>query len=127
MVTLMTITNEVAPDPKKQGNVLIGERIHTLMWRNKRTQAELAAVLNVDQGSISNRLRGKTTWSAFEVSAVAGWLGVPIEELVPAVEVGPPDPSEGGWGGDLYEDGAPRMVLRINRPIAIAQPSEKAA
>lgn len=126
----MTILNDIAQDPKKLGNALIGERVHTLMWRKKRTQAELAAVLNVDQGSISNRLRGKTTWSAFEVSAVAAWLDVPVEELMPEVEVEPPDPSEGGWGGDP-EDGAPTRArtwdLRIIRPLFAVNPADKAA
>lgn len=127
----MTILNDIAQDPKKLGNALIGERVHTLMWREKRTQAELAAVLNVDQGSISNRLRGKTTWSAFEVAAVAAWLGVSVEELMPEVEVEPPDPNEGGWGGDPDEDGAPRrspiVGLRIIRPIFATSPADKAA
>lgn len=40
------------PDPAKQGNALIGERVHTLMWRSGRTQKQLATILNVDQGSI---------------------------------------------------------------------------
>ncbi len=85
-----------APDPKKQGNALIGERVHTLMWRAGRTQKQLAAVLNVDQGSVSNRLRGKTVWSAVDLAAVAAWLEVPITDLLPEVELEPPDPNDGG-------------------------------
>lgn len=87
-----------SPDPVKQGNVIIGERVHTLMWRSGRTQVQLAAVLNVDQGSISNRLRGKTNWSAVEVCAVARWLQVPVAEIMPEVELDdPPEPGGGGY------------------------------
>ena len=116
---MMIETND-ASNPKRLGNALIGERIHTLMWRQGRTQKELAAILHVDQGSVSNRLRGKTAWSAIEVSAVAAWLQTPITELLPEVEITNPDPEP--WvagGGD--PDGAPTRArtwdLRINSPI----------
>lgn len=112
------IDHDVEPDPKRQSNALIGERVHTIMWRTGRTQTQLAAVLRVDQGSVSNRLRGKTTWSAFEVAAVAAWLQVPVTDLIPAMEVSPPDPHWGEWGGD--PDGAPSRTrswdLRISIP-----------
>jgi transcriptional regulator with XRE-family HTH domain len=69
------------------------------MWRGSRTQKQLAAILNVDQGSISNRLRGKTNWSAVDVSVVAQWLGVPVTDIMPEVELGsdPPEPGAAGY------------------------------
>ena len=83
---------------KRQGNAVIGERVHTLMWRSSRTQKQLASLLNVDQGAVSNRLRGKTAWSAMEVLSVAAWLGVPVTDLMPEVELVllPPDGDDGG-------------------------------
>jgi transcriptional regulator with XRE-family HTH domain len=102
----MTTALEGGLDPKKQGNVLIGERVHTLMWRNGRTQKQLADILKVDQGSISKRLRGNTVWSAVEIAAVAAWLGVPVEELLPEVEVTVGDDPSEPYDGDP-PDGAP--------------------
>ena len=102
-------------DPKKQGNAVIGERVHTLMWRGGRTQTQLAAVLNVDQGSISNRLKGKTNWTVVDLLAVAAWLNVPITDLMPEVELLPDDGDDGGGAS-----GAPSRTrtydLRIIRP-----------
>jgi transcriptional regulator with XRE-family HTH domain len=104
-------------DPIRQGNTLIGERIHQLMWRNGLTQKQLGNLLGVDQGSVSKRLRGKTDWAATEVAVAAAWLAVPITDLIPEVEICPPDPSDGGAG-------APSRTrtcdLRIIRPISAA-------
>jgi transcriptional regulator with XRE-family HTH domain len=126
----MTTAQDPSLDPKKQGNVLIGERIHTLMWRAGRTQKQLAALIQVDQGSISNRLRGKTAWSAVEVSAVAAWLNVPVEQLLPEVEVlhdgDPPEPDDGG-AASASTRAAPFVALRIIRPIVAHYASEIAA
>lgn len=83
------------------------------MWRNSLTQKQLAAVLNVDQGSVSNRLRGKTVWSAVELAAVAAWLDVPIADLVPEVEIDPPDPNDGVAGAPTR---ARTWDLRIKSP-----------
>jgi transcriptional regulator with XRE-family HTH domain len=68
------------------------------MWRRGYTQKQLAAILNVDQGSISNRLHGKTNWTAVEVSVVANWLGVPLTDIMPAVELGDPLKPDGAGG-----------------------------
>lgn len=73
---------------KRVGNAYIGERVHTLMWRTGRSQRQLAEILNVDQGSVSNRLRGKTQWSALELLAVATWLDVPVTDLLPDPDFG---------------------------------------
>jgi transcriptional regulator with XRE-family HTH domain len=118
----MTISLAQEYDPKRVANVLIGERIHTLMWRGGRTQRELAAILNVDQGSVSKRLRGNTNWSAVEVSAVAAWLGVDVAEILPEMEVcDPPDPSNGGAGGGDPNDGAPSRARTYDLRISSAE------
>lgn len=82
----MTAYPSDAQDPKMLANALIGERIHTLMWRRGHTQRQLATILGVDQGSISNRLHGKTAWSAIDVVAAAAWLGEPVTDLLAGVE-----------------------------------------
>ncbi|MGV8874823.1 MAG: helix-turn-helix domain-containing protein [Rhodococcus sp. (in: high G+C Gram-positive bacteria)] len=96
----MTITTATEPDAKKTGNAIIGERIHTLMWREGRTQAQLAILLGVDQGSVSKRLKGRTQWSAIEVQTAAAWLGVPVTDLMPEIELAPrPEGPDEGPGG----------------------------
>ncbi|WP_104158096.1 helix-turn-helix domain-containing protein [Mycobacterium avium] len=119
-----TATTEV--DPKKRATSLIGERVHTLMWRAGRTQKQLAAILEVGQGSVSDRLRGKTEWSAIDVAVTAAWLGVRPEDLMPEVELFPGDGDDDGSG-----TGAPTRArtwdLRIIRPIVAQQVSEKSA
>ena len=97
ILACMTASIDDARDPKRLANSLIGERVHTLMWRRGHTQRQLAAILGVDQGSISNRLHGKTTWSAIEVVAVATWLDEPVTDLLAGLPGGPgPDPGPGG-------------------------------
>lgn len=66
IVMIMTTAID-STDAKKVANAIIGEKIHQLMWRQKRSQKALGELLGVDQGSISKRLRGKTLWSASEV------------------------------------------------------------
>ncbi len=115
MVTRMSIELAGEVDPKKQGNAVIGERVHTLMWRTGRTQKQLAGVLNVDQGSVSNRLRGKTAWTVVDLLAVAAWLDVPVTDLMPEVELLPDGGDDDGGAA-----GAPTRArtwdLRIKSP-----------
>lgn len=102
-------------DPKRRANAWIGERVHTLMWRAGRTQKQLAQVLNIDQGSVSNRLRGKTAWTVIDLLAVATWLDVPVADLMPEIELLPDDEDD-----DDSPNSAPTRTrtwdLRIKRP-----------
>lgn len=95
----MTIGAEVDVNPGKRSNSLIGEEVHTLMWRSGRTQKQLGQLLGVDQGSISKRLKGKTEWAAWEVAATAAWLNVPITDLIPEMEISPDGGDDGGAAG----------------------------
>ncbi|WP_319458299.1 helix-turn-helix transcriptional regulator, partial [Mycobacterium sp. RTGN3] len=99
----MTSAIEVA-DPAKRSNVLIGAEVHRLMWVGRRTQAQLAEMLGVDQGSVSKRLRGKTEWAAWEVAVTAAWLGVEPADLIPPIDLHPDD------GGD--DDGGSSAPTR---------------
>jgi transcriptional regulator with XRE-family HTH domain len=62
---------------------LIGARVHSAMWRARVTQKQLAAALDVDQGSVSRRLRGRTAWKVSDVVAAARLCGVDMSELMP--------------------------------------------
>lgn len=62
---------------------LIGARVHAAMWRARVTQKQLAAALDVDQGSVSRRLRGRTAWKVSDVVAAAQLCGVDMSELMP--------------------------------------------
>lgn len=111
----MTISQPDEVDPKRRATTLIGERVHTLMWRAGRTQKQLASILRIDQGAVSNRLRGKTEWSAIDVAVTAAWLGVRPEDLMPEVELFPGDGDDDGGAA-----GAPTRArtwdLRIKSP-----------
>jgi len=106
---------------RHRSNVLIGEHIHTLMWRSGKTQSQLAALLGVDQGSVSRRLRGKREWSGYEIAVTAAWLGVASSELMPEIEITPDDDGGDDDGGAA---GAPTRArtwdLRITRPLVAA-------
>ena len=110
----MTLTVIDEADPKRRATSAIGERVHTLMWRSGRTQKQLAAILQIGQGSVSERLRGKIEWSAIDVAVTAAWLGVEPADLMPAVELLPDD-----GGDDGGASGAPTRArtwdLRISR------------
>ncbi|QBI97722.1 immunity repressor [Gordonia phage Dogfish] len=100
---------------KRAANSIIGERVHTLMWRQRRTQKELGALLGVDQASISKRLKGDTNWSAFELAATAAWLGESVMALLPEIEVvGPNDDPDTPAGGAPTR--ARTWDLRITSP-----------
>jgi transcriptional regulator with XRE-family HTH domain len=69
---------------------LIGARVHAAMWRARVTQKQLAAALDVDQGSVSRRLRGRTAWRVSDVVVAAQLCGVDMSELMPTHdELGP--------------------------------------
>lgn len=114
-MTLMTVGTDRVVDLKRRSNMLIGERVHQHMWREGRTQRQLAGLLGVDQGAVSKRLHGKTDWTAPEVAVAAAWLGVTIADLVPDVVF----PDDGG-DDDSGAAGAPTRArtwdLRIKSP-----------
>lgn len=75
--------------------VRVGERIHTVMWRERVSQADLASVIGVSQSTLSKKLRGKVPITVGELVAIAEALGVEPGDLLPkrhAVGVGVPRP-----------------------------------
>ena len=59
----------------------IGERIHQLIWRQRISQAALAAQVGVTQSAMSKKLRGERPWYTAELIAAAAMLSVTVGYL----------------------------------------------
>jgi transcriptional regulator with XRE-family HTH domain len=59
-------------------DALIGERLHTWMWRNRVPQNGFAEALGISQQSLGRKLRGDSAWSAGELARAATTLDVPV-------------------------------------------------
>jgi transcriptional regulator with XRE-family HTH domain len=64
-------------------DVLIGERIHQIMWRQRMTQGQLAARLGLTQTGVSRKIRGERPWFARELLQVAAALNTQVSALLP--------------------------------------------
>jgi transcriptional regulator with XRE-family HTH domain len=58
---------------------VIGERIHTIMWRRRLTQSSIADALGVDSSALGRKLRGSRGWSTSELVTIARMLDLEIE------------------------------------------------
>ena len=56
----------------------IAANVRAEVARTRTSQANLAAILNLSQSSVSMRLRGATPFSAHELATIATHLGVPV-------------------------------------------------
>jgi len=61
----------------------VGDAVRAELARKRRTQAELAAALNLNAGTVSRRLAGDVEFTVTEVVAAAMWLGVPLSTFIP--------------------------------------------
>jgi transcriptional regulator with XRE-family HTH domain len=61
----------------------VADAIRAEMARKRRTQAELAAALNLTPGTISRRLSGDKEFTVTEIVGAALWLGVPVATFIP--------------------------------------------
>jgi transcriptional regulator with XRE-family HTH domain len=61
----------------------IAGHVRAEMARHNRAGRELADLLGVSTAAISRRMRGHVPFRADEVIAIAGWLGVPVDALLP--------------------------------------------
>jgi transcriptional regulator with XRE-family HTH domain len=64
----------------------IGARVHHVMWPQRITQKRLAAALDVEQSTVSKKLRGSIPWSAAEIVLAAKVLGCPPGDLLPRLD-----------------------------------------
>ena len=59
-------------------DVLIGQRVHHVLWRRKLQQRDVAAAMGITQSTLSRRLRGESAWFAGDLVALAEVLGVSV-------------------------------------------------
>lgn len=87
-------------------NAIVGEMVHTHMWRNKVTQTALAAHLGIGQPAVARKLRGDRPFAIDELLSISQFLQVPITELLPNAE----KPHPVGPGGG---DGSTDLGLKV--------------
>jgi transcriptional regulator with XRE-family HTH domain len=68
----------LVPDLESAPDVVIGARIHHVMWRRRISQVELADVLGIAQPTLSKKLRGQRPWTTSELILAARTLGISI-------------------------------------------------
>ena len=59
----------------------IAAEVRAEIFRQHKTQDDLAALLGLSQPSISARLLGRRSFRAEELKTVADWLQVPLSQL----------------------------------------------
>ncbi|HWU28932.1 MAG TPA: helix-turn-helix transcriptional regulator [Microbacterium sp.] len=64
----------------------IADEVRAEMARQKKTGAELAAVLGITQHTVGRRLNGATPFNMIELILVAAWLGISLGELIRRAE-----------------------------------------
>ncbi len=77
-------------------NEVIGERVHQLMWRQRRNQTDVANELGIAQSTLSRKLRGDRPWEINELYALAEILEVGIMDLIPNERKPRPGNNPGG-------------------------------
>lgn len=121
VVSCLVMTTDVGGDSptRRTFDEQLGQAIHEVLWRRKITQTVFAEVLNISPSALSQKLSGRRPFFAGELSVIAASLGVPVADLLPAIEVDPPrDPNPGS------REGAPTRTrtwdLRIIRRKLVA-------
>ena len=65
-------------------NEIVAERVAIWLRRRSQPAVALADALGVTQATMSRKLKGLVTWSVTDLACASGFLGVPVEVLVPA-------------------------------------------
>ncbi len=73
-------------------DMLVGERINMLMFRNKMTQTALGRALGMTQSAFGKKLHGERKWSLDELYAVANALDVSVFDLLENNKPDSPNP-----------------------------------
>lgn len=95
---VMSMTAIAAPDAQNV-NVVMGERVHQLMWRAGITQTALAPILGLGQTGLSHKLRGKRAFAHDEILYISDIFGVSLDYLYGKTN----DPRPVGPNGDRLE------------------------
>lgn len=109
----MTILSAMSTDTH------VGRRINDLLFASDMNQTELAAALDLDQSTLSKKIRGRRRWSALEVVLAANALEVSVTDILPA------EPLEMDMPGTLVKspavaamsDGESRLSESNRRPF----------
>lgn len=80
------------PDRSQTLTDRVASEVRAQMARIRMTQTALAVVLGLPQSAVSNRLRGKVSFSVDELELVAGALGVHPAALLGGNGPSPSDP-----------------------------------
>ena len=67
--------------PQRPSSV-VGANVRAELARRRLSQSDLAAHLGVSQTAISKRLSGEVAWDINELSTVAAFFGLTVEQLV---------------------------------------------
>ncbi|WP_084485867.1 helix-turn-helix domain-containing protein [Humibacter albus] len=66
----------------EDSNLISGERVAALMWRQKLSQRRLGLAIGVDPALLGKKLRGGRPWYLHEAKALAELLGVSLGYLM---------------------------------------------
>ena len=76
-------------------NELVGDLVHTEMWRRKLSQTEFAVQLGITQSALSRKLRGTRAFDIEELLLIAVMFDLPITALIPKIEEPRPEGPDG--------------------------------
>lgn len=68
---------------ERNANEHIAAEVRAHLARRRRSGKQLASALDLSAFAVSRRLRGQTPFSASELQATAGFLGVDVADLLP--------------------------------------------
>lgn len=77
----MTIT-PIEQDAEVAANIRVSNEIRSWLARRQFTHKQLAPVLGISPGSLSWRMKGKTSWSFTELMKIAAWLDISLSKLL---------------------------------------------
>lgn len=69
--------------PMATATAIVGKKIHDLLWERRIPQRQLADHIDIDQSTLSRKLRGDRPWTLDEVFSCAGFFDVPLSDLIP--------------------------------------------
>lgn len=92
----MEPTKQTRRIPSRDVDADLGRRAHMLMWDQRITNKQLAAMLGVDSTGLGKKLKGERGWALAEIVAIAEVLDTTVSYLVGEAEHPHPDnPGEG--------------------------------
>lgn len=81
--TIVCMTKQT---PHEEAAIRVADEVRAELARQRKTAAELAAVLGIGQHTVGTRLKGAVPFNVVELIATASWLGVSVSELAVRAE-----------------------------------------